>query len=498
VKVVTTYALPPDSQSLEIVTRVENGTDSMLALFALGDVLYHGRTLRFAPGAALLPEGRRISSTWLSFFWRGRVWGIVCAPLGTMNSVHNVGSSDLRYATVDIPSGQSRAYRRFLMAAVGGPEKIWEAAYPVLEEVRSHLAFELREKETGKPVADARIVVQPGDGGSAVLLMSDSLGRAEMSLRAGRYAMVAVAPGRLPVGPLTVTCVAEQSHVLSMPFSPRAEAIVRVKARIGDYVAPADARVSCYRAGDTIMPFPPAPAFPMPGESWVELADASNGARVPLITFNAQLPGSCELNVAHGPLFESPSLSANAEPGHTVELAPVLEQSVAPGEYVSVDFRQHTDASLDCALTLAERALSDACEGLDAAIVSDPVFRTVLVGVPRQAECCLMPGFRLVLDGVGSFSLFPLQDKGGQPPDIWAVAKRGRPVGEVLKDIRHRLPGAIIQVDGPLDERSGYFALSGFEPGAQAPALADFDAIELLSGRTWPPRGSCCPTGSLC
>jgi len=483
VKVVTTYTLPPDSPSLEIATRVENGTGSMLALFSLGDVLYNGRTLRFVPGTALLPEGRKSLSKWMSFFWQDRVWGIICAPPGAMDAVHDAGSTELRYATVDIPSGESRAYRRFLMAAAGGPDKVWESACPTLEEVRSHLAFEVREQGTGEPVAGAQIIVLPDDKSPTVLLVTDSLGRAELSLAAGRYSVTVAAPGRPVLGPVTVACVAQQSHSLSMSFAPRAEAIVRVKARSGGYVAPTDARISCYRAGEVIMPFPPATAFPMPGESGVELADALSGGRVPLTTFTARLPGSCVLGIAHGPLFESPALSAAAEPGRTVELAPTLEQSVEPGEYVSVDFRQHTDASLDCALTLAERALSDACEGLDGAIVSDPVFRTVLVGLPRQAECCLIPGFRLALEGVGSFSLYPIEARGGHPPDLWAIAKPGRPAAEVLKEIRQRLPGAIIQVDSPLDERSGYFALSGFKPGARPLGLADFDAIEILSGR---------------
>ncbi|MHC4789147.1 MAG: hypothetical protein ACYS8K_08115, partial [Planctomycetota bacterium] len=88
VGVTTTYRLEPGSRQIEVATAVRNRSADMLPLFGFGDLLYHGRTLRFAPGAGLMPAGREGSSTWMSFFWAGRVWGILCAPLDSMDAVY--------------------------------------------------------------------------------------------------------------------------------------------------------------------------------------------------------------------------------------------------------------------------------------------------------------------------------------------------------------------------------------------------------------------------
>lgn len=485
VKVRTSYSLPPDSVSLEISTRVENGTGASLDQFVFSDSLCHGRTLRFVPQPRRVAGRMQATAGWLSFFWGDRSWGVLCMPGTTMDVVHDLGLAqmELRYGQADILPGESRSYRRFLMAAAGGPEKVWQVAYPTPENMLSHLAFQLNEEGTDQPVPGAQIVVAPDDRRSPVLLVTGSSGRVELDLRAGRYAAAALAPGRPPVPAVPVTCGAGQSHVVSMYLSARAQATVLVKAKIGEFATPADARLTCYSSADQPMPFPFPLDFPVPGESGVALASAMHGALVPLTPFSPQLPGSSVIVVSKGPLFGSLSLPVAAAAGMTASFEPALERAVDAGAYLAVDLRQYTDASPDCSLTLDERALSDSCEGLQAAVVSDPVLRTVLAGAPSQGECLLMPGCRLALDGQGSFSFYPVEEAPGQHTDIWALAKPDRPAAQVLKDIRERFPKAIIQVDSPLDQQAGYFALAGFEPGLHVPALVDFDAVEVLSGR---------------
>lgn len=480
VTVVTVYSLPPDSPSLEIATTVENGTDATLAQFGLRDVLYHGRTLRFAPGTVLASRGKKSASTWLSFFWHDRSWGVV-SRMGTMEVEHNPGSSELRYATVDIPPRQARGYQRLLVAAAGGPEAVWQAAYPTAPALVSRLQFELTEVDSGAPVGGAEILLVPADTYSPVLLVSDEEGRAQLELRAGRYAVAAVAPGRPPVGPAYVTCMAGQSHRLRMPLAPRAEASVRTRSSVGEFSTPTAARVSCYRTGEQTTPFPASPAFPIEGESAVALADGAVAARLPLAPAAAGLPASWLVVASKGPQYERAIVPVAAQAGQTADLDMSLQRAVEADGYVSADLRQHTEESLDCALTLAERALADACEGLDVAVVSDPVYRTVLVGTPSPSECTLIPGLRLELEGVGSFSVYPLE-AAAPVPDLEPVLRPGRPAGDVVADLRRLFPDAVIQVDNPLDRRKGYFALSGWAQGPPPSGAADFDAIEILTG----------------
>jgi hypothetical protein len=159
---------------------------------------------------------------------------------------------------------------------------------------------------------------------------------------------------------------------------------------------------------------------------------------------------------------------------------------VESGRYVAVDFRQHTEASPDCALSVQERLLADACEGLDGAVVSDPAFRVRFEEAPQDAECILVPGFRAEVPAVGSFSVFPLETVHEAGDELTSVVQPERAAADILGQMRRLQPDAVIQVDNPMDERTGYFALSGFDPtmGRHPPAAfsEDFDAIEILSG----------------
>ncbi|MHC4592471.1 MAG: hypothetical protein ACYS8L_07235, partial [Planctomycetota bacterium] len=219
-KVQTTYELEPGSHSLEITTTVENRSGAMLALFGFSDLLYHGRTLRYAPGAGLMPMDKRSSSTWLSFFWQNCAWGVVCSPLDTIEGIHEAGVSELRYAIVDIPPGESRVYRRSVVAAAGGPERVWQTAYPLREHTLSCLGVALTERDTGTPVPNGEVLITPEDRRSPVLLVTDSEGEAQLDLHAGRYFVAAAAAGRVPAAAATVNCASGQGHRLGTPLSP--------------------------------------------------------------------------------------------------------------------------------------------------------------------------------------------------------------------------------------------------------------------------------------
>ncbi len=488
VKVETTYALQPGSRMLEIATTVRNETDSMLPQFAFLDLLYHGRTVRFAPSAGLFPADKRSRSRWISFFYGDRVWGVVAAPLGALDCVHLPGVSQISYRTVDIAPGQSYMCRRYIMCDVGGPERIWLAAFPPRQDEVSYLSFVVREQSTDEPIPDVRIGIEPLEGRSPLLMVTDRAGRAGAEVPPGSYAVALRAAGRESVGdpvPFVVNCGAGLRHECPVMLSPRAEARVTVRARIGPYTAPTPARICSGPGQEYGASEPLGVPFPTPFAEELAFADGSGHALLALAP--PVVPTAAPVVASKGPLFTYAVASVRAEPGATPSVDLLLERVVEPGAYLAVDFRQHTEASPDCALTPAERALTDAAEGLDAAVVSDPAFRSAVVGVPPDADCRLVPGFRLQRYGVGSFSVFPLEAAEGPEPDLAGALAPGLPAGEVLRQLREALPTALIQVDDPLDDRDGYFSLSGFAPTLHRRSLPgfspDFDAIELLTGR---------------
>jgi len=486
VGVTTRYTLKPGSRALEVVTTVRNGTDRMISLLGVGDAVYHGRTLRFVPDAGLMPVGRSSSSSWLCFFEGSLCWGVLAALPGSIEARHGVGCSELRYASVDIAPGASRSYERRLMAAVGGPEQVWQAAYPIPEGTKSHLAFRLEDRESGEPVAGGQIMLASAEGGSPVLLVTDCVGEAALDLPAGRYSVVVWAPGRPAEGPFPVGCAAGCAHVQPVTLAPRAGAAVRARRKVGGFVVPTAARLAAYPVARADSPFPPPTPFPVDGWSGVVFADGVRPAWVPLAPAGPHVVGSCLVVASLGPLFRCAGEPVEAVCGRTADVALTVERAVDAGDYVSVDCRQHTQASPDCAVAPGERALANACEGLTAAVVSDPVWRTVLPGLRADGEAALIPGLRVRIEGVGAFSAYPLEAGAVAPADLGLLADAAD-AWECVERLREVLPEAVIQLDDPLDERSGYFALSGFDPQKQRTVppefCVDFDAVELLSDR---------------
>jgi hypothetical protein len=485
VHVTTTYTLAPASSFLEVRTSVENRGESIVPLLTMGDVLYHGRTLRYAPGAGLMPAGRGSSCRWLVFFHGDRAWGVLRRGLGRIQADFRIGSSRLLYSTVDIPPGESRSYVRSVMAAVGGPEAVWLAARPVHERTLSRLSVAVRDRGTSRPVPNAQVTLAPQRDLEPVVLLTGPTGEAELALPAGGYTVAVSAPGRPGVGPFRAECAASQAHRLGVQVEPLAEARISVSARVGDYVAPSPARLTCYAGRRADRPTPEVPPFPVDWPSGVTFIGTGGQGRAPLATRAAGLPGGTLLVASRGPLFECAAMPLSAEPGQVVETPLLLSRACDPGDYVAVDVRQHTRLSLDCALTAAERALAGASEGLDAAVVSDPAFRLVIPGLSHGAACSLLPGYRLELPAAGSLSIYPLHGPtASEPADLAAMTDPSRPAAAVLADLRRALPEAVIQLNAPLDAEQGCFALSGFDPTrglGRAPEF-EFDAIEILSG----------------
>ncbi len=478
VTVKTTYTLRPGTQALEIETEVVNGTQDMLALFGLGDRLYHGRTLRFAQGMGLMPLGAEGATRHVACLHEDSCFGLSAAANARMEARHRAGFSEVLHCTVDIPAGESRSYSRRLVAAAGGPGGLYEALMPVPGPVRCRVGIELRDRVSGEPVPYVPLTLAPGeppDPASALLLLTDRDGRAEALTHAGRHEARVHAAGRPPMDPLQIDCAPGQGLQAGLSLSPRSEALVRTHAEVGGYVVPVSARVGCYLVGRSMTPYPPAPPFPWPGDSGVALLDGTAAAPMPLTPISSSLPARCLLVASKGPLYECAVSPVEAEPGERPEVALRLRRVVEPGDYVSVDFRQHSAASPDCALTLAERALADACEGLDAAVVSDPAWRPNLP-VAGDAGCALLPGLRIELDGLGRFSAYPLGSEGELPGLVDAAVRPGVTGAGLTAALREALPDALIQVDAPLEPQAGYFALSG------EGISTDFDALELLSG----------------
>jgi hypothetical protein len=157
-------------------------------------------------------------------------------------------------------------------------------------------------------------------------------------------------------------------------------------------------------------------------------------------------------------------------------LRATLEQIVDPDDYAAIDFRQRSDVSPDCALTLPERALLNACEGLDGAILSDPVVQRIRETALPEGTGALVPAYRWERPGAGAFTFIPSRQDAALADRFVEAAGASTSPGDILETARQFFPDALLQVDTPLDPRFGVLALHGELP------RRSFQMLEVLSG----------------
>ncbi|MFO7955557.1 MAG: CehA/McbA family metallohydrolase [Candidatus Brocadiia bacterium] len=470
VRVVTEYTLRPGEERLTITTTVENNTDSMLGRFGFRDLLCHGRTFRYVPGPGLFPTGRESTSRWMAFFGERYCWGLGTEALTRIEGSHGPGSSLLEYATVDIPPGEKRSFTRRLMVGVGGPLAVWKTWEAQEGESTSRLTVCVTDGQSVDPVADATVQLAPEDGRPAIVMLTDEEGTAVAELPSGRYGVVVSKPGRSPLGPVSISCVADAAHRFPVTLSPATTLSVRLLGDSGEEATPVFGRLRLAEPGRNANPArgPAYPEWP-----WLPAVPVrpTEAARVPVGGSRART-----LVGYRGPLNAIAGAPIPAADGRTVPLRATLQQVVDPGTYVAVDFRQHSDVSPDCALTLPERALLNACEGLDGAILSDPALQRIRETALPDGSGALMPAYRWERPGGGAFTFISPRQDDAMVGRFVEAASASTSAGDILETARQFFPDALLQVDMPLDPRSGVLALHGELP------RQSFHMLDVLSG----------------
>ncbi len=328
----------------------------------------------------------------------------------------------------------------------------------------------VRERDTEAPVESAVLWLEPRAGGWTRVDMTSARGLATMHLVAGRYRALVRSPGRPAMDLGNVLASAGAAHRLEATVPKPAGVRLSVTERVRGEERPAPAWVWARRASrDSVHPIG-QPLFPETAWGETGVTDAAGRGGLSLSPGPAGT-GTPHLLVAwRGPLYRVATSPLRALEGRTVDLKGVLEREVDPGSYVSVDFLQHSEGSLDCALTRQERSALNAAAGLDAAVVSDPLAAPAgLSELPVAVAAC-----RVDVPGLGALSLLepePTWTRRQQLANAMAEASSGE---DLLQAADRLLPDAPIQVDRPVDEDVGWLSLHEHLPAER------FDLLELL------------------
>jgi len=480
----TLYRLEPDSPAIEIITSLENLGPRTLREVDLCDVVYHGRTERFVEGVGWHPSGRSGQANCFCFFADRLAWGLFAAAAMPMHTTNRDGWSRLTYCQHTVPPGEVRTYRRRLLAAVGGPEQIGREVLALTRPPTGEVRVHVEERGTGAPVAGASVVFESPPGRPATIAFSDQRGDLQAAVRAGSCRVTCRAQGRDPFQCRFAVRRGSQS-ALTVRMCRPARLRVRVREAAGRRSTPTSARLTLAQAAAGAPPLPEAPFYSRFEPGTILLVPRSGELEVPLPPAPGQETGTYIAVASKGPLYDTAAALATVEAGRTATVELTLRRVIDPGDYVAVDFGQRMGASPDSALTPAERALLNDCEGLDGAVVVGRAVAAASAPAARPEGPPVLAALEGSTPHTGRFTLIML------PEDAAMVTEPLPPRGEwgedaeqVFGTMRRYFPRSLIQVDAPMHEHTGYFRLTGFRPGAvpRLPFCERFDALRVLAG----------------
>lgn len=485
VAVATTYTLKPDDDALDIVTEVTNNSANALSGFGLSDSLCHGRSFRFSPQGGLVPRGPSGGGRFIAFFDEECSWGLVCGQgAGYEASFFEPGVSRLAYPPSDLGQGSTFAWRRSLVAVPGGPERIWQRAHMHAGTAPARLRFALVTEGGGVAVPRYEVAIAGADSGVPLVAVAGRSGTVDVDVPPGLYELAARSPGCPPWGPVSAEAEALTTHVFPVRFAPPMALKVSLSAEIDGAVGPTSARIVDYLLSLHGATDPPALPFPIWPPRGVKLSTGAREVAIPLAPGGVDTMANHLVTVSRGPLFDVQSARLHARPGQEQSLSTVLRRTVDPGDYVSVDFRQHDNCSPESPLTPGERFAANLCEGVDLGLIAVPPGSRRHLGedVGGNAERAL----RLDLPGQGLFTVWPARPDPRSETALQAASGACRGVHETLSAVRNAYPGARLTAHHPFEPGRGVLALSGWtDPRSEPPAGLEigFDAIELLTGR---------------
>ncbi|RMG17973.1 MAG: hypothetical protein D6729_07825 [Deltaproteobacteria bacterium] len=492
IRIETEYRLAPDAVHLEIVTRFENTGEATVEGYELGDAIQWGRTQHWAPGYGLKIAGKTVDVEWLAGIGPGSSYGWA-SPDGPLNVISGASWSDPIVKTVDLAPGGTATFRRALVVGLGDVASLLPTLLAIRGLPSGTVRVLVREAGSERPVAESAVELRREDGTPYATAAVKAAGRATVKVPPGRYRVAARIPGRTHIEAIPVEVEAGQTHEAVLHVTPQGRLSVRVRERVQEKETPSlravPCRVTLHGLGET--PDPDlGPNYRAEGAGrFVFLRDGT--------TTLALAPGRYRVYASRGLEYDLPHVDVEVRAGATAEADLVLERVVDTRGWISADFHQHAIHSFDSAVTLEDRVLANAAEGVEILVSSDHDYVTdfdpVIDRMGLRAWLDAFPGVEVTTSTVGHFNCYPFPvdpaaRQNGAPPS------EGHTPAEIF-DACRKAPGErIVQVNHPRAGASGYFDLTGFDPAhgtvirdrirhPRAVYDAHYDAIEVFNGK---------------
>ncbi len=480
IRVQTDYVLRPGQHWLTLESHFTTTSSAPIKRYEIGDAIQWGRTEHMAPGFGFALPGRRVHVDWLAGIGRETSYALV--PDGAQQFDTFSGSvwSDPIGQTVELVPKKTLSYVRHLVVGRGDTASLAQAIATLRSDPTGKLTG--RIVHDGEPVRDARVWVLEAESEQiAGLARVDRNGWYTLQLRAGKYRLRVEAPGRTPIrhGD-AVTLAHNETRVINVPMG--AEGRVAWRIQGDDGRAPA-VRITIAGLDDTPTPRL-GPLFRADGAENHVLSIRGAG-EVPLPE------GRYRVIATRGPEFEAVTQEVQVRAGERTEVTGKLIHSVKTPGLISADLHQHAAPSFDSGVSLADRALSNAAEGVEVLVSTEHNvlvdYRPVIAAAGLGRVVTSIVGVEATTHSVGHFNAFPLQVQASRPrggmidPEGWTP----RQIFDFVRGLGRPGIDVFVQANHPRSGKTGYFDMMKYDATknvATDPRFAtDFDGIEVVT-----------------
>ncbi len=478
IKVVTDYVLEPEQHWITLETRFTSTATHTIASYEVGDAVQWGRTEHMAPGHGFDLPGKRVHVDWICGIGSDTSYALV--PDGKLRFDTFNGSmwSDPIGATVELKPNETVTYVRHVVVGHGDTASLARAVASLRGDVTGRI--EGHVTSGGSPVADARVWFMDDQDKIVGLSKVDGTGRYTLDLLPGTYRGKVDAPGRTSVESDAVQITASKTTQVDFAMGPPGILAWRIAGHDGR--APA-VKVAIIGVDGTPNPrF--GPSFFADGAENFVLSKRGVG-HVPIAA------GSYRVLVARGPEFERIDQRVKVEPGKRVEVTGKLERAYETPGFIATDLHQHAAPSFDSGVSLEDRALSNAAEGVEVLVSTEHNF--IVDFAPVVAEQGLgrvvfpISGTEATTHTVGHFNALPLRIDPAHPRGgmIDVEGQTPRQIFDFVRGLATPEVAPFIQVNHPRSGFTGYFDVMKLDPetgrSADARYIDDFDGVEVVT-----------------
>ena len=475
------YELLPDVPYLKITTTYQTRPGQSLDSLLLGDFLAFGGSLTI-----LSPEngftGSASTVSFLAGVGDGTSYGYVYEEGPVQVPIVDASGTATLLGTPTVPKDSSVSAVRYMVIGDGDAASLMGSMYALRKIGTTPLDGTVKDA-AGAPVDAARVLLFRAPYSATSRPMDQAKthadGRYHFDAPAGTYVAMAFGSGRLRGAPTPLTSAGGD---LAVGDSGRVE--LDIGEMVGGSRIAAPAKVSLFGVG---VEAPEARFGPEQTETerngvWAVALSPDGHGTLPV------KPGTYDVVVSRGVEYELEKSQIVVPPGSAATVTATLRRVVDTTGWLSGDYHQHSQGSIDSPVPIGQRVAEDLAEGIEfpAGTDHDNIidFRPYIAELHAEAWINAVPGDEISVNGVGHFNAYPLTVDPADPyakvgTKLWA----GVFVDEWIARLRELEPDPIVvHVSHPRTKAlAGYFNTIHWDPttGMGTANLDSFDAVEV-------------------